>query len=155
MLKTSARIIFVAMPKKPPPDDPDNVVSLKPQKGDVWRKRGVYDEKKKASGIPASGISATGNQAEMGWGGPSRASGLHPAKLADLSHAEQVARLRQILSDLAEGAQTENIRMQASIALLNRIEGAPVQKQIVANVDSVKEMSDPELNEALEKIKAG
>lgn len=99
-----------------------------------------------------------------GWGGPAR--GAHPPTptykfgeagpgrghftIAGEQRAERESRMAQEMRELLYGFATDdgredNIRIQASTKLLDRIEGLPVQKIVNSSTDPLSRMSDDEL----------
>ncbi len=106
-----------------------------------------------------------------GWGGPAKGAGVwsanpytthtptrrtipggkgDPGKRAarDAKRLTQCAKadeLRALLSDLAFFAEREETRLSAAIALLNRLEGLPVARNVNVAVNDISKMSDAEL----------
>ena len=128
---------------------------------------------KTGDGVEPSGAPARKRGNGAGWGGP--AKGAHPAKPAhsfdgkpgpgrghysidgegrlerQARHAEE---MRQILYGLATAPTAEdNIRMQSSEKLLNRLEGLPVQKVITAETDPLSMMNDDQLDDEIERTR--
>lgn len=135
------------------PPDSDNIIRLPP--GGHKRKRpGGRTPQGKGNGYiekPPRG---------PGYGGPAKGPGQHgPAQLSAprsalvQAKAERVAAFNDMIFDLAMAGESENIRLQAAIAGLNRLEGAPINKQIVYEADSIKELTDDELREQLEELR--
>ena len=84
-----------------------------------------------------------------GWGGPARGAGstapMHPpfepgndvaAGFHDMSGEQVAARLKEELFDIATKAKREDTRVTASVALLNRIEGMPVARNLNINSEA-------------------
>jgi hypothetical protein len=117
---------------------------------------------KPPSGIPASGIPASGN---LQFGSKGRGSGPKvlipgqgPEKRAitaqnRLDQERAAEEGRQKLYALMHGAEAEATQLAATIALLNRIEGAPVQRNINASLDDIQRMKDDELAAELEAVR--
>lgn len=139
------------------PEAPDqtNIINLPP--GGHKRKRpGRNDPASKGQGFifkPASGIPAKG----AGIGGPARGNPVPgpPGRTASniREKAERIAAFNDMIFDLAMQSESESTRLQAAIAGLNRLEGAPINKQIVYEADSIKELTDDELRDQLEELR--
>ena len=119
--------------------------------------------RKKTSGAPAR---KSGNG--EGWGGPAR--GAHEAKpayqfertpgpgrghftIAGEQRHEREARIAEEMRELLYGFATDNerednIRLQASTKLMDRIEGLPVQKLVTQQADALTRMTDEQLSDA-------
>ena len=115
---------------------------------------------------PASGIPAGGTHSE-GWGGPAKGAGKGPAygpttaetfeilrakkasappevkakrKKAKADKAARVEQFNDHLADLALNAAREETQVSATIALLNRLDGMPRQRNENENRDMTLEM---------------
>lgn len=114
---------------------------------------------------PTSGT-RRGNGA--GWGGAAKGEGVAGEPVAfeagnqaavghgphDLTKAERIARLQDNLEHLALHAEAENVRMQASNHLLNRLDGMPIARNINVNAGNVKDLSDEALLEIISGAEA-
>ncbi len=104
-----------------------------------------------------------------GWGGPAKgpgqqgpgnSGGRRPREVEALMRAEReerIAALTAHLTDLAFSAEQENIRFQATVAALNRLEGTPISRSMKVENDDLSKLSDAELaarREALERAEA-
>jgi len=99
-----------------------------------------------------------------GWGGDKKGSGNHkagpgrPRKGSERQkeiYARKVASredLYLMLTQLAEEAEWETTRLHAINALLNRIEGQPVAKNLNVAFGHVANMTDEELDEELRRL---
>lgn len=125
---------------------------------------------KKAAPIKTSRVrTATG----MGWGGPAKGAGNGKPRhefdkapgpgrghysLEGEARLERQARhaeeMRQVLYGLATSEVAEdNIRMQSSEKMLNRLEGMPIQKVVTAETDPVSMMNEEQLEAHLEQTR--
>jgi hypothetical protein len=108
--------------------------------------------KGKGHGGPARGVHP------VGWGGPARGGPNRPAiKAGDGIQAmsndpeirarnkQRVEDLKDHLYGLAKGAEREETQLAATIAFINREEGLPVARQIVANVADPNSLTDADL----------
>jgi hypothetical protein len=122
------------------------------------------DEKPKRKATPAT---RKGNG--PGWGGPAKGAGQQgvgnsggrrPKEIEALMRAEReerIAALTAHLTTLAFEAEQENIRFQATVAALNRLEGTPISRSMKVDGDDLSKLSDAELaarREALERAEA-
>jgi hypothetical protein len=141
------------------PENPsDNIVRLPPD-GHKRKRPGGRTPEGKGNGFvfkPASGIAARG----AGFGGPANGPGQHGSVPGSgrtaqnvREKAERIAAFNDMIFDLAMQSESESTRLQAAIAGLNRLEGAPINKQIVYEADSIKELTDDELREQLEELR--
>lgn len=94
-----------------------------------------------------------------GWGGPARGASDSRIKPGDpdgiqrMSHdpeirrrqAERAEQVREHLFGLALGAERQETQLAASVAYLNRIEGTPLQRAVVANVADPSKLTDADL----------
>lgn len=71
----------------------------------------------------------------------------------EMSRAEQAERMKDILADLAENADTAFAQITAASAFLDRVEGKPVARQINLNQD-VSGKTDAELLDDIAKLQA-
>ena len=127
-------------------------------------------KRKRPSGKQPEGR-GTGSKGEgkgTGWGGPAKGAGRGPETLIPAQPPEKVAasegrkareaklaeEMRDIVSTLARTATREETKLTAAIAMLNRIEGAPVQRNINASVDDVAALSDDELERERDQLSA-
>lgn len=136
-----------------------------PKRKSAKRKPG-WPNHKPPSGIPAYGESAGGPPQGPGWGGP--AHPLRPAFTAEIAKAakananagtgltrqQRAEKLHDHLYDLALTAESQIVQANASIALLNRIEGMPVSRTINANVNADSCKTDAELRAELAELEA-
>ena len=125
----------------------------------------MADEPEKTSGVRA-------RKKQGGWGGP--AKGAHPPKpryefkgagpgrghfsIAGESRLEREARIAEEMRELlygfaADDEREDNIRLQASTKLLDRIEGLPVQKLVTQQADALSRMTDQQLEAAAEETR--
>jgi hypothetical protein len=108
--------------------------------------------KGKGHGGPARGVHP------VGWGGPARGGPNRPAiKAGDgiqaMSNdpdirARNLARVEELkdhLFGLAKGAEREETQLAAAVAFMNRVEGMPVARQVVANVADPSQLTDADL----------
>ena len=94
-----------------------------------------------------------------GWGGPARGASTSRIKPGDpdgiqaMSNtpdikARQAAKaeaVREHLYTLALKAERQETQLAASVAYLNRIEGAPMQRAVIANVSDPSTLTDADL----------
>lgn len=94
-----------------------------------------------------------------GWGGPAKGASTSrirpgdPDGITSMRHdpenkrrqAERVEAVREHLYGLALGAERQETQLAASVAYLNRVEGAPVQRAVVANVMDPSKLTDADL----------
>jgi hypothetical protein len=94
-----------------------------------------------------------------GWGGPARGASSSritqgdPDGIQAMSNdptikrrqAERVELVREHLFGLAIGAERQETQLAASVAYLNRIEGTPLQRAVVANVSDPSKLTDADL----------
>jgi hypothetical protein len=94
-----------------------------------------------------------------GWGGPAKGASTSRIRPGDpdgiqrMSHdpdirrrqAERVEQVREHLYGLALGAERQETQLAASVAYLNRIEGTPLQRAVVANVTDPSKLTDADL----------
>jgi hypothetical protein len=108
-----------------------------------------------------------------GWGGPARGAstakpranasalipGQPPGKRAITevrrqSEAEIAAEMREKILHLARYAEREETQLAAACKLLDRIEGLPVVRTIMAKDDELSRMTDEEIRAELERLEA-
>lgn len=101
-----------------------------------------------------------------GWGGPAKGEGSPlPSILTGVRRgqgvggidrkqrdAEWAELLKQQLMELALNAKREETRVNAAQAMLARLEGAPINRNINANVDDLAALSDAELQSEIERL---
>jgi hypothetical protein len=104
----------------------------------------------KGSGTPAGG---------PGWGGPAKGASTAPAKPVALfqpgnpgappgiPRSEQAAILKDLLFGLATTSDNPAVQVRAAEALLNRIEGMPVARNININADALSTLDDAALEQ--------
>ena len=120
--------------------------------------RGGAAFKSEASGIPAGGFipsppkgAGAGPEALIPGNGPEKRAMGEAARLNQEIAAEEARQLMyKIMHDGAAGPATQ---LQAADKLLNRIEGAPIQRNINASLDDIQRMKDDELAAELEAIR--
>lgn len=102
---------------------------------------------------------ANGPGKGAGWGGPARGASSSRIKPGDpdgvqkLSNdptikarqAERAETVREHLYTLALKAERQETQLAASVAYLNRIEGSPVQRAVVANISDPSTLTDADL----------
>lgn len=115
-----------------------------------------------------------GRRGNGGWGGPAKGAGrgdgiprpwtkdtptlttkpghhpeITPAKLSRMERAardqEQADQMRANLVQLALHGKTENARVAASVAVLNRLEGMPLARNVNLNVNDASSLTDDEI----------
>ena len=117
---------------------------------------------------PRKGRGGWGKLTNPGWGGPAKGkgNGSAPHKLTAedakkgrprFKLAKRVATTDELyrrLSHIALESDFEMASISASDKLLNRLEGAPIQRNFNLNADAadVRKLSDDELDEELQKI---
>jgi hypothetical protein len=109
------------------------------------RPAGRSENKKNKTGMgwggPASGIPARGQAPAFEKGNKAAAGKRDPVKTERnrrrrQAKADRIVRLTHHLEDLAYEAETEGIRLAATVAALNRLEGLPVATQRNLNVET-------------------
>lgn len=109
-----------------------------------------------ARGGPAKGAHPALGSAGDGWGGPARGESQTKGRVAEFhamsndpdvkaKAAERIETLKDHLYGLATSAERQETQLAATVAYLNRVEGMPVQRQVVATVADPDSMTDAEL----------
>lgn len=136
-------------------DDDDNVIDLRPMTGKDGSRRtpgpGRGRKGVKIGKGPASGLPATGQFHGAGNGHP---AGPGPGRMPDGPErekriADKQAAAEEALATLREIGQNEaemgGVRVMALNAVLDRIEGKPVQRSVSGTLDDFDRMTDGEL----------
>jgi hypothetical protein len=106
-----------------------------------------------------TGAGSGGIAKGAGWGGPAKGASTSRIKPGDpdgitsMRHdpdnkrrqAERVEAVREHLFGLALNAERQETQLAASVAYLNRIEGTPLQRAVVANVADPSKLTDADL----------
>ena len=113
-------------------------------------------------GGPAKGAGSAAPSFTTGAGEPTREKGPGPGRghISEATAAKRAAdaergeEMRRVLRDIAVAGRSEMARVQAAQALLNRIEGMPVQANLNVNSDDLSHLTDDELRAELARISA-
>ena len=103
-----------------------------------------------------------------GWGGPAKGASVAEDRLlpsywaggttsaaGDAKRARDAARseaAQDKLYELTMGAKREETQLSAAVALLNRIDGMPIARNLNANVDDLAALSDDALRAERERL---
>jgi hypothetical protein len=92
----------------------------------------------------------------QGWGGAAQGASSTAGQVAEVQPmsndpaikrqaAERVRRLKDHLYDLALNAERQETQLSAAVAFLNREEGMPISRAVIANVGDPNNLTDAEL----------
>ena len=99
-----------------------------------------------------------------GWGGAKKGNGNHDAgpgrpsknserwKQIQATKIANAETLYKVLTDIALNGEFENNRVNAATNLLNRIEGAPVQRNVNHNREHISQMTDDEIAAEIRRL---
>lgn len=106
----------------------------------------------KGAGKPARAFDADDAAAVRPAAGPGRGHISETTAAKQAVAAERAEQMRAVLAEIAVAGRSEMARVQAAQALLNRIEGMPVQANLNVNTDDVSRLSDDELRAELARL---